>query len=269
MKKLAGFIAFSFIAAISFFSFKPQNISIKEANFKSGEKLTYKIFYNWNFVWLSAGEMVFEVKDEGNEYHIEGTGYTYTSYEWFYKVRDKYHSYINKETLLPRLYVRDIHQGSYVHYEKIVFDQVNGKARSYTGKNMSSLEMKEVSFQGAMYDLISVMYFLRNADIDKFKRDKLLPFNMLLDHQQYKLGLRYKNEQSRFNVKEVGKFNVMSCIASAVSGHVFKEDAEMKLYIGNDKNNIPLMIESPLSVGSVKAVLKSQENLKYPLSSKL
>ena len=56
--------------------------------FQAKEKLIYKIYYNLNFVWIPAGEVVFEVKDEGDLYHLEVTGRTYPSYEWFYKVRD-------------------------------------------------------------------------------------------------------------------------------------------------------------------------------------
>ena len=97
-----------------------ESINAKEAPFNIGEKIVYKLYYNWNFVWLSAGEVEFEVKDEGDVYHIEVTGKTYSSYEWFYKVRDKYHSYIDKKTLLPKLFIRDIHQGSYIHYEKVI-----------------------------------------------------------------------------------------------------------------------------------------------------
>lgn len=70
-------------------------------------------------MWLAAGEIVFEIKEEQEAYHIEVTGKTYASYEWFYKVRDKYHSYIDKKTGLPKLYIRDIHQGDYRHYEKL------------------------------------------------------------------------------------------------------------------------------------------------------
>ena len=38
--------------------------------FQNGEKLTYKIFYNWNFVWLAAGEVTFKVFDEGAQYQL-------------------------------------------------------------------------------------------------------------------------------------------------------------------------------------------------------
>lgn len=44
-----------------------------------------------------------------------------------------------------------------------------------------------------------------------------------------------------------------------MEGQVFNENTELKVYVGDDENKLPLMIESPLSVGSVKAVLISEK----------
>jgi methylaspartate ammonia-lyase len=43
----------------------------------------------------------------------------------------------------------------------------------------------------------------------------------------------------------------------------------MTVYVSNDKNRIPLLIESPVSVGSIKAVLKDYSGLRHELSSKI
>ena len=40
------------------------------------------------------------------------------------------------------------------------------------------------------------------------------------------------------------------------------------VYVSDDKNRIPLLIESPVSVGSVKAVLKNYKGLKYNMTAK-
>ncbi len=245
-----------------------EHTNAKEAPFNSGEKITYKLYYNWNFVWLSAGEVAFEVKDEGDVYHIEVTGKTYSSYEWFYKVRDKYHSYIDKKTLLPKLYIRDIHQGSYVHYEKVVFDYPNNKMISSIGKSMSQTTTKEIPLTTDVYDLVSSMYFLRQTNLDILKINKTVNFNMILDNEIYNLGMSYLKEEPKCSVKENGKYSALLCNAEVISGSVFKDGAKMKINIGYDENKLPLIIESPLTVGSVKALLMSYENLKFPLNSK-
>ncbi|MBK7230996.1 MAG: DUF3108 domain-containing protein [Saprospiraceae bacterium] len=254
---------------IGLISINPMYANDREPVFVSGEKITYKLYYNWNFVWLSAGEVIFEVKDEGDLYHVEVTGRTYASYEWFYKVRDKYHSYIDKKTLLPKLYIRDIQQGNYIHYEKVEYDHVRKKMISYTGKTMKDAKPVEIPMQGECYDLVSTLYHLRNHHLGEFKKSKRIDFNLILDNRIYNLGIKLEKERSKFHIKEKGNFKVLECKGSVVEGQVFNENTELKVYVGDDENKLPLMIESPLSVGSVKAVLISEKNLKHPLFCKL
>ncbi|MBK9109207.1 MAG: DUF3108 domain-containing protein [Saprospiraceae bacterium] len=162
------------------FLIKP-DLNPTESAFGNGEKLVYKIFYNWNFVWLSAGEVHFEIKEEDHLYHVEVTGRTYASYEWFYKVRDKYHSYIDKQTGLPRLYIRDIQQGNYRRYEKIVFDYDKQIAYSYTGRTMTDLKLTEITLDKPYYDMVSCMYYLRSQNLPQFSKLKKTSFHLLLD----------------------------------------------------------------------------------------
>ena len=243
-------------------------IFARDTPFVAGERIVYKLYYNWNFVWLSAGEVIFEIKDEGDYYHIDVTGRTYPSYEWFYKVRDKYHRYIDKKTLLPVLYIRDIQQGSYIHYEKIEFDYINKRITSYTGRTMKEARPKVIPMPYHVYDLVSSMYFLRGINLNEFKSSKKVDFSLVLDNRIYDMDLICQKEHKNFSVKESGNFKVLECQGELISGGMFKEDTKMKVYVGDDENKLPLVIESPLAVGSVKAVLKSYENLKHPLTSK-
>lgn len=250
------------------FSVKPDT-SPAEISFGNGEKLVYKIFYNWNFVWLSAGEVHFEIKEEDNLYHIEVTGKTYPSYEWFYKVRDKYHSYIDKQTGLPKLYIRDIQQGTYRRYEKIVFDYERRIAYSYTGRTMAELKLTEIPLDKPYYDMVSCMYYLRSQNLPQFSKLKKTSFHLLLDDEKYELGLKFKDYENALKIKDSGTYKTYHAVADVVSGHVFDEDAKIKLYVGDDRNSLPVLIESPLVVGSVKAILSSYSNLKHPFDSKL
>ncbi len=60
----------------------------------------------------------------------------------------------------------------------------------------------------------------------------------------------------------------MKFVPQVVAGNVFNENSQMKIWATNDGNRLPLMIESPVSVGTVKVVLKSYKGLKYDVSSK-
>ena len=49
-----------------------------------------------------------------------------------------------------------------------------------------------------------------------------------------------------------------------IAGNVFKEGSQMMIWVTNDSNRIPVMVETPVKVGSIKAVLKKYENIRTP-----
>ncbi|QLH30932.1 MAG: DUF3108 domain-containing protein [Candidatus Parvibacillus calidus] len=56
---------------------------------------------------------------------------------------------------------------------------------------------------------------------------------------------------------------------ATIEGKVFEKGNTMKMYISEDENQIPLMVETSLKVGNVKVILKSYKNLRYSLKSKV
>ena len=49
----------------------PTPCNSSNSAFLAGEELTYKVYYNWNFIWLSAGEVTFRVIDEDDQYRFQ------------------------------------------------------------------------------------------------------------------------------------------------------------------------------------------------------
>ena len=54
-----------------------------------------------------------------------------------------------------------------------------------------------------------------------------------------------------------------------VAGSVFKGGENLTVWITNDRNKVPVFVETPIIVGSVKVRLQAYDNLKYPLDSKI
>jgi hypothetical protein len=241
---------------------------MENKTFQGGEEITYKLYYNLGIMWLSAGEVTFKVNDMGSQYHVAVAGRTYKSYEWFFKVRDYYDTYIDKNSLLPKTAIRNVREGKYRLYDEITFDQENKKASSLRGKTKDVATKKNYNLGECMHDMISVIYYSRNIDFESYKEGEEFPVKIFMDKEVWPLNVKYKGKQSRKKVKGKGKFNTIKFSPQVVSGRVFKEGEEMMVYVSDDKNRIPLLIESPVSVGSVKAVLKNYKGLKYDMTAK-
>lgn len=237
--------------------------------FEDGEELTYKLYYNWNFVWLSAGEITFRVKDMGNKYYISAIGQTYKSYDWFFKVRDKYEVWLDKETLLPELSVREVQEGGYSMYDKMTFDHKRGKIASLRGKTKDQAQLTEYEVESCLHDILSILYYIRNVEFDSMKQGDNVPIKIFIDKKKWPLRVKYLGKDSHKRIKGVGKFKTLKFSPEVIKGYVFKTDDPMTIWASDDNNRIPLMIESPVRVGSVKAVIKNYKGLKHALAAKV
>ena len=111
--------------------------------FKVGEQLNYKLKYGF-FTGAEAHLRVEESETKFNgkpAYHIIAEGNTAGTFDVFYKVRNRYETFIDKTTLLPYLYTENRHEGSWSHTDRVSFDHATGKITAKKGT---------YSFQGQM-----------------------------------------------------------------------------------------------------------------------
>ncbi|MFK8056486.1 MAG: DUF3108 domain-containing protein [Saprospiraceae bacterium] len=232
-----------------------------------GERIVYKLYYNLNFIWLSAGEVEFKVQDLGDRYKLTALGTTYSTYEWFFKVRDYYESYVDKETLLPILTIREIEEGNYTLYERVEYDQETGLGVGYRGKSKEEAMERpgEFAMEHCMHDILSAVYFMRNLNLETASPNSVYPVTVFMDRKKYPLDVRYIGKEQNKKIKGLGRFNVYELAPEVVAGDVFSEDSEMRVWASTANSHVPLQIESPISVGSIKAVLMEHQNLRYSL----
>lgn len=238
--------------------------------FQHGERLTYKIYYNLNFIWVPAGEVTFKIFDEGNQYHYQAIGETYDSYEWFFSVKDEYNSWVDKNTLLPNYSERSVNEGDYHIFEKIAFNQAAKKMTVWRATKRGDPEQKtEHSVTADCHDVLSSLYNLRNFDYGSQAPGYAVPFRIFMDKAEYPLKMNYLGKDDNKKLYKMGRYKTLRFRPEVIAGEVFKEDAQMTVYVSDDANRIPLMIESPVSVGSVKMVLKEYWGLKYNFEAKI
>ena len=90
---------------------------------------------------------------------------------------------------------------------------------------------------------------------------------MFMDNEIYNMYIRYLGKET---IKtRYGKFRTIKFKPLLVKGNMFEGGEKMNVYVSDDENKIPVRIESPLVVGSVKVDMMSYKNLRYPLTSLL
>lgn len=231
------------------------------SSFGDGEWLKFKMSYSG---FLKAGNATLTVKeskiDDKEVYHVTGKGWTTGMIKWFFKVKDRYESYFDKETLLPYKFVRDINEGGHTKNLEINFDQINQKAIVYDKKKNTE---KVFDTSKNIQDMVSTYYYLRDRlDISKLKVGDEVRVDMFFDEENYGFKLKYLGEET-INT-EFGDIESLKFRPYVMAGRVFKEEESLTLWVSKDKNKLPLRIKADLAVGSLRADLETFKKLKHP-----
>ncbi|HTN47096.1 MAG TPA: DUF3108 domain-containing protein [Flavipsychrobacter sp.] len=257
-----GMLAFVLLMSRPFTGFAQQTdlCGLSNTSFKTGEKITYKVFYNMSMIWVAAGIANFTVYDEkldGKDvFHIVGDGKTLKSYEWFYKVNDKYETWLDKETMLPLKFYRNVSEGDIQFNSIAKFD--HNTQRIYTAN-------KTFSAPKCIQDVLSTIYYARNVDYNKYKPGATIPFSMFLDDKVYNLYIKYLGKE-KIKTK-YGTFNTIKIKPLLISGTIFKDGDKMTVWVTDDANHIPVRVDSPILIGSIKVDLMSYSNLRSPMTA--
>ena len=158
--------------------------------------------------------------------------------------------------MLPLKFIRNVDEGGYKIYNNVTFNQSTGTAVSTKGVFKTP---------NCIQDVISAIYYARNINFNSYKPGDKIPFDMFLDDEVYHLYIRYLGKET---VKtRYGKFKAIKFKPLLIKGTMFQGGEKMTVWVSDDANHLPLRVESPISVGTIKVDMYGYKNLRYPLTS--
>ncbi len=237
--------------------------------FKPGEELSFIISYNWFVIFSEVGQVTLTVEEDklfGHDaYHFVGTGRSYNWWDKFFKVRDRYETWVRQDNMRPLFFQRNNREGGFRQHESYTFE---GDSLVYRKNKVNDHPLKYDTLKttACTYDVMSALLLTRNFDYSNYKIGEKIPVTVALDEKSYDLYFRYQGVED-IKVKDVGTFECMKFTVLLVEGTLFHEGEDMVIWVTNDKNRIPVYTESPILVGSIKARITEIKGNKYPLTS--
>ena len=233
----------------------------KLQNIQSGETLRYRIHYGL----LNAGTAsltTLKTTYKGQpHFYVKGIGKTTGAVRAFFKVEDKYESFINYNTGLPSFYVRNVKEGTYTQHFETVFNHSNQTLLLTDKEKNTTQSLKSVA---GIQDMLSAFYYLRSLNDSELKVGSVKKVNVWIDDEMFPFQLKVVGTE---NVKtKFGWINTLKIVPQVISGRVFKDKEGVTLWVSNDRNHIPIAIKAELAVGSLKADIDSYASVKYPLN---
>ncbi|WP_295800296.1 DUF3108 domain-containing protein [Mucilaginibacter sp.] len=228
-----------------------------EPSFKVGEELDYKLKYGF----FTAAEATIRVGesdkkfDDKPAYHIVADAKTAGTFDIFYKVRNRYETYVDQKTLEPYFYTENRKEASYRHSDNVTYDHNTDKITAAKGV---------YPMKGKTFDFLSAYYFARSVDISRLKIGDKFNLQYFLEDGVHSMEITYAGKEKM--ECSVGTFNCLKFNPTIIPGRVFRKSSKLYLWITDDKNRIPVKAHVELVVGSITMDLTGAKNLKYALN---
>lgn len=211
--------------------------------FRRGEKLTYRIHYGF----IDAAQATLEITEENrkiaerNTLHVVGLGVSKGTFDVFFKVRDRYETYIDEESILPWVFIRRVDEGGYKMEQNQVYNHYKKQVDS-DGKIFTTPD--------GIQDMLSAFYYARTMDYSNAKKGDIFTVTSFVDNEIWDLKIKFLGKET---VKtDLGRIKCLKFCPVVQKGRIFKKEEDLSIWISDDANHVPVRGQCDILFGSLK-----------------
>lgn len=234
--------------------------------FREGEQLHYHInFYSILTGQVKAGDFDLTVAGEKKSlnnlstYHCIASGMTTWDFDFFYKVNDRFETFIDEYSLYPVLALRRIRETDFIRNEDLVFDQ---KGQRITYKNNLKGNSRLIRANRETLDLLSAVYYLRTVKIPSGDMNAEVMISYVFADSLRTSTIKFMGTETLRT--SIGQVNCIKVKPQVLVGNVFSSEYPLTVWITNDQNRLPVLVESRIVLGKVRVELVSWSGLRNP-----
>lgn len=268
----AGFIWVVLILIFPFIFPDHSSGQTLEYPFKCGEYAKYGAYYNWHFIWIQSGEVEFSADtlqyNNQKAWHFRALGKSLKAYDLLYLVRDTFETYINYNTFSPVFSRRAMNHSKDFSIHQYWFENPAGKIKTRINEKGKPAFYGSIPYEANTFDILSTAFNFRKFDFNKLFIGQKVPYRMLIDKQIADLFFRYLGKE-KVKTRTGDEYLCHKVSVYLLQGDFFREGEYMKIWFTDDKNHLPVQVETEIRIGTVKALLLEAKSLKYPITSKI
>lgn len=248
--------------------FQPTSAQCKINNtaFASGENIEYDLYFNFGLFRARAGKGSLSVTEANyrgvnalktvmllNTSGLAGN---------IYSVSDTLTSYIDKD-MRPLLFTKEAHEGGDYSIERQSYTYDGDKIKIRSLRNFNGEERFDEVFESdkCTYDYLSVLSMIRNIDFSGMNPGERKFIQFISGRKAVNM---YVNYQGISNIKanDGNRYEVIDLTLTIYDDAFENQKDALKASLTNDSNRVPIVIDTSLNIGSIKAILKNATGLR-------
>ena len=240
--------------------------------FKSGEFLSYDLFFNWKFVWVKVGTASMSTVQSSYKGQKAFRSSLITrgndKLDNMFVMRDTLLCYTNLD-LSPLYFRKGAREGQRYYVDELWYSYPNGNCHVKSHAITSSGEhlWKEMEYKDCLYDMMSIYLRARNFDASKLKEGENIPMPVADASSVANSWLKYTGKTTLKMKNNNKKYRCLTF--SFIEREDGKNHELIRFYITDDKNHLPVRLDLFLSFGSAKCYLTGYKGLRNPMESKV
>lgn len=228
--------------------------------FASGEEIQYDLYFSYGFLNARAGRgslAVTEANYRGkNSYKTVMMLNTSGLAGNLYTVNDTLTSYIDMQ-LRPLLFTKEASEGKDYSVERQVYTYVGGKVsiRAIRHWNGEQRFDEVVTTDQCTYDYLSILPYIRNLDYTGMQAGDRKFVQFISGRKPVNMYINYMGTSS-IKANNGKTYEVINISMTILDDAFANQKEALKASITNDANRTPVIIDTNLKIGSVRAVLR-------------
>ena len=218
-------------------------VQVQNNAFMEGEYLVFSLHYMGMKAGYGTLEVVSKTNLGGREcYHIRSRARSAPFFDFFYKVRNDYESYMDVNSFASLKFIEQQRESKHKADREIVY---------YPDRSILIYKDKEYPIPKNVKDVLASFYFVRAQNLKAGSEVSLLSNSKT---KNYKLTVKVVGEEKLDTV--LGKVNTLIIEPDLkYESGIFKATGKLHIWVTNDERHIPVQIKSAIKIGNITGTL--------------
>ncbi len=211
--------------------------------FGEGERLVFAMQYGL----VTAGDATLEIRniaeiDSTPCYRIVSDARTNKFFSAFFKVRDRYESYMDTLELVSLRYEKHIREGNFKRDKVVDFDQ---------RRHVAIYPEGDMPIAPRTQDVLSALYYVRTLPLEVGQAISLANH---IDGKNYPLVVKVHRKETV--TVDAGTFDCIVVEPMLRGPGLFQQKGRLTVWLTDDKYKMPVLMKTKVVIGHISAVLK-------------
>ncbi len=131
-------------------------------------------------------------------------------------------------------------------------------------RQVTTQEKKTFTVPAHAQDMISAFYYARTWDLSNVQPGQEFTIDLFMDNENWPLKMKFVGKET-IKIRN-GKYRCLKFQPMVQKGRIFKGNDDLNVWVTDDANHIPVLVQAKVLVGSIKMELSDYQGLANPIS---